>query len=137
MKQHIGLGMAMLVGVGVGAAAVQSLHAQAKPPVYFIAEIDVTNEEGYAKDYASQAQGMIKAAGGRFLAVGATEGVAGPAAAKVTTIGGEPPKRVILQVWDSLEKIQAWQANPEYVALLNIGKRYAKFRSFAVEGLPQ
>src|SRR5215813_6972037 len=59
MKHHIGLGMAMLVGIGVGAAAVQSLHAQAKPPVYFIAEIDVTNAEGYAKEYAPQALAMI------------------------------------------------------------------------------
>jgi uncharacterized protein (DUF1330 family) len=136
MKQYIGLGMAMLAGIGVG-AAVQSLHAQAKPPVYFIAEIDVTNAEGYAKEYAPQAQAMIKAAGGRFLAIGATEGAAGPAAAKVTAIGGEPPKRVALHVWDSIEKIQAWQANPEYVALLKIGQKYAKFRAFAVEGLAQ
>ena len=37
---------------------------------------------------------MIKAAGGRFLAIGA-----GP---KVTTFEGDPPKRFVLQVWDSM-----------------------------------
>jgi uncharacterized protein (DUF1330 family) len=134
MKQRIGLGVAMLAGIGVGAAAVQSLHAQAKPPVYFIAEIDVTNPEGYAKEYAPKAQAIIKAADGRFLAIGGSGG----AAAKVTAIGGEPPKRIVLQVWDSMEKIQAWQANPEYRALQDeVGRKYANFRAFAVEGLPQ
>ena len=38
-------------GIAVGALAVQGLHAQAKPPVYNIVEIDVTNPEAYAKDY--------------------------------------------------------------------------------------
>jgi heme-degrading monooxygenase HmoA len=40
-------------------------------------------------------------------------------------------------VWDSMEKIQAWRANPEYIELRKIGDKYAKFRSFAVEGVPQ
>jgi len=39
----------MLAGFGLGAVAVQGLHAQAKPTVYYISEIDVTNPEAYAK----------------------------------------------------------------------------------------
>jgi hypothetical protein len=35
----------ILAGVAVGAAAVQTLHAQAKLPAYVVAEIDVTNAE--------------------------------------------------------------------------------------------
>jgi uncharacterized protein (DUF1330 family) len=133
MKQHIGLGLAMLAGVGLGAAAVQSrLHAQAKPPVYLISEIDVTNPDAYAKEYAPKVRANIEAAGGRFLAIGGA-----PPAAKVTALRGEPPQRIVVQVWDSMEKIHAWQTNPEYVALREIGDKYAKFRSFAVEGLPQ
>jgi hypothetical protein len=38
----------MLAGIGVGAVAVQTLHAQAKPPVYVVSEIDVTNVDAYA-----------------------------------------------------------------------------------------
>ena len=96
MKTHYPVTLAMLVGFGLGAVAVQGLHAQAKPPVYQITEIDVLNQEAYLKDYAPKAQAAIKAAGGKFLAAGG----------KTTTIEGEPPKsRVVLQQWDSVEKI--------------------------------
>ena len=132
MKTHYTVTLAMVAGFGLGAVAVQGLHAQAKAPVYYIAEIDVTNPDAYGKEYAPKAQAIIKAAGGRFLAIG---GVA--AGAKVTAFDGEPPKRVVVQAWDSMDKIQAWRANPEYVEARKIGEKYAKFRSFAVEGLPQ
>ena len=85
------------------------LHAQAKPPVYYVAEIDVSNPEAYAKEYAPKAQANIKAAGGRFLAIGGSA-AAGP---KVTALDGEAPKRAVVQVWDSMEKIEAWQNSAE------------------------
>lgn len=130
MKPNHKVAVAMLAGVAIGGLAVQGLHAQAKPPVYFIAEIDVTNPEAYAKEYAPKAQAIIKSAGGRFLAIG------GAAAGSVTSFDGDAPKRLVLQVWDSMEKIQAWRNNPEYKELRQVGEKYAKFRSFAVEGLP-
>jgi len=42
----------MAAGFGLGAVAVQGLHAQGKAPVYYVAEIDVTNPDAYAKEYA-------------------------------------------------------------------------------------
>ena len=51
MNRLITISLAMFVGAGLGAAAVQSLHAQAKPPAFNIAEITVTNDEGYNKEY--------------------------------------------------------------------------------------
>jgi uncharacterized protein (DUF1330 family) len=133
MKTYYTVTLAMLAGVGLGAAAVQGLHAQAKPPVYYIAEIDVTNPDAYAREYVPKAQAIIKAAGGRFLAIGG----AAASGVNVTAFDGEAPKRIVVQVWDNMEKIQAWRANPEYVAHRKIGDKYAKFRSFAVEGLAQ
>jgi|ERR1700674_3679362 len=132
MKTQYTVALAMLAGVGLGAVAVQGLHAQAKPPVYYIAEIDVTNPDAYAKEYAPKAQALIKAAGGRFLAIG---GAAAASGGKVTSFDGEAPKRVVVQVWDSMEKIQAWRADSEYKELRKVGEKYAKFRSFAVDGL--
>jgi hypothetical protein len=71
------------------------LHAQAKPPVYRISEIEITNVDAYTKEFAPKAQAALKSAGGRFLAAGQN----------VTALEGEPPKtRVTIQVWDSLEK---------------------------------
>ena len=133
MRSNYKIAVAVTAGVAIGALAVQGLHAQAKPPVYFVAEIDVTNPDAYAKEYAPKAQAIIKAAGGRFLAIGGSAATTGT----VTAFDGDAPKRVVVQVWDSMEKIRAWRANPEYVELRKIGEKYAKFRSFAVDGLPE
>jgi uncharacterized protein (DUF1330 family) len=133
MKTYYTIALSMLAGAALGAVAIQGLHAQAKPPVYYIAEIDVTNPDAYAKEYAPKAQAIIKASGGRFLAIGG----AAATGAKVTAFDGEPPKRAVVQVWDSMEQIQAWRAKPEYVELRKVGEKYAKFRSFAVDGVQQ
>jgi uncharacterized protein (DUF1330 family) len=122
----------MLAGAALGAAAMHGLHAQAKPPIYYVAEIDVTNSEAYAKEYVPKAQAIIKAAGGRFLAIGGAAG-----GAKITAFDGTAPKRAVVQVWDSMEKIEAWRNNPEYKEARKIGEKYATFRSFAIEALPQ
>ncbi len=128
MKTRYTVALAVAAGFGLGAVTVQGLHAQAKPPVYRIVEIDVTNPEGYAKEFVPRIQAGTKAAGGRNLAAGA----------KVTAIEGAPPKsRVALEVWDSMEKMQAWLNSAEYKETRKIGDKYAKFRSFAVEGLSQ
>jgi len=133
MRSNYKVAVAVTAGVAIGALAVQGLHAQSKPPVYFVAEIDVTNPDAYAKEYAPKAQAIIKAAGGRFLAIGGSAATTGT----VTAFDGDPPKRVVVQVWDSMEKIRAWRANPEYVEIRKVGEKYAKFRSFAVDGLPE
>ena len=128
MKTKYTVALAVVAGFGLGAVAVESLHAQAKPPVYYIAEIDVTNQEGYVKEYVPKVQATIKASGGRILAAGG----------KVTPIEGAPPKpRVVVQMWDSVEKIQAWRNSKEYKENRKIGDKYAKFRSYAVEAVSQ
>jgi len=72
MKVQYKVAMAMLASAALGGLAVEGLHAQAKPPVYYIAEIDVT----YANEYAPKAQALIKSHAGRQLAIG---GAGGPA----------------------------------------------------------
>src|SRR5262245_50625854 len=134
MKQYVGLAVGILAGMAIGAAAVTGLHAQGKPPVYLVTEIDVTNPDAYAKEFAPKAQVIIKAAGGRFVAIG---GVAGLGAKPVTAMQGTPPKRVTIQVWDSHEALKAWFNGADYQAALKIGEKYATFRRFAVEGVSQ
>jgi len=134
MNTKFKLTLAMLAGAAIGAAAVNGLHAQAKPLLYLVSEIDVTNPEAYGKEYAPKAQALIKASGGRFLAIG---GLAGAGAGKVTAFDGEAPKRTTVQVWDSMEKYQAYRNLPAFKEARQIGEKYAKFRSFAVEGVPQ
>ena len=131
MKQYFGLVLAMLAGTAIGAAAVTGLHAQAKPPVYLITEIDVTNPEAYGTEFAPKAQATIKAAGGRFVVIGGTAGVG---AKPITAMAGTPPKRLTIQAWDSMDALNAWYKGADYQAALKIGEKYATFRRFAIEG---
>jgi uncharacterized protein (DUF1330 family) len=134
MKTRYTVALSMIAGAALGGAAIQGLYAQAKPPVYYIAEIDVTNPDAYANEYAPKAQALIKSHGGRQLAIGGTGGAGAKA---VTALDGAPPKRAVVQIWDSMEKLQAWRNDPQFKELRQIGGKYATFRSFAVEGLAQ
>jgi uncharacterized protein (DUF1330 family) len=127
MKTRYNVALAMFAGFGLGAVAVQGLHAQAKPPVYSVAEIDIADQAAYST-YVPKAQAAIKAAGGKVLAAGG----------KITTVEGEPPKsRVVIQQWDSLEKFQAYRDSAAFKDLKPIREKVAKFRTFVVEGAPQ
>ena len=120
--------VALVAGIALGAAGVEVLHAQAKLPVYHVSEIDVTNLQGYTKEFVPLARASIKKYGGHLLA-GSTN---------VVAIKGEPPKsRVAIAVWDSLDQLKTWYGSPEYAEALKIGDKYAKTRTFAVEGLPR
>ena len=98
MKTRYIVALSMLAGVAVGALALQGLHAQAKLPVYFVVENEISDVQSYLKEYAARARDMIKANGGRYLAAG-----------DATTFVGEPPKsRVAIFVFDDLQQIQTW-----------------------------
>jgi uncharacterized protein (DUF1330 family) len=128
MNPNYKLAIAMLAGIGLGAGAVQSLHAQANPPAYVISEIDVTNKEAYTKEYVPLAVKALKESGQKQLAAGG----------KTASISGEPPKgRIVLSVFDSLEKAQAAYTSPAYLEARKIGDKYAKLRIFVVEGKAQ
>jgi hypothetical protein len=65
------MALSMLAGITVGGLAVQGLHAQSKPPAYVIAEIDVMDQDRYAKEYQSRAVKPIQEeGGGKFLSRG-------------------------------------------------------------------
>ena len=127
MKTYLTVSVAMITGMAIGGFAVQGLQAQAKPPIYFIAEIDTQQLDSYMKDYAPLAQASIKAAGGKVIAGGTAKGVE-----------GDPPKaRTVIQVWESEEQIQKWRSSPEYKKAREIGDKIAKFRALTLTGTPQ
>jgi uncharacterized protein (DUF1330 family) len=128
VKTNYKIAIAIGAGAAIGGAAVQGLHAQAKPPVYVVSEITVSNVDAYAKEYAPLAQAAIKKSGGKLVALSSTP----------TSLEGAPEKsRVTINVFDSLEKAQASRSSPDYKAARAIGDKYATFRAFVVDGQPQ
>ena len=128
MKTNYKLAIALVTGAAIGGAAIQGLHAQVKPPVYVVGEITVTNVDGYTKEFVPLARASIKNSGGKSVA----------ASQNVTSLEGTPQtSRVTINAFDSLEKAQAWRTGAEYTAARKIGDKYATFRAYVVEGLPQ
>jgi uncharacterized protein (DUF1330 family) len=100
------------------------IHAQAKPPVFVVAEIDISNMDAYMKEFQPKSSPLVQKYGGRLLA----------ASANVTALDGHRTSRVALQQWESMEKVKAWHGSAEYKEIRKIGDKYAKIRIYAVEG---
>jgi uncharacterized protein (DUF1330 family) len=125
MRTCYSVALAMIAGFGLGAIAVHGLHAQTRAPVYVVTEIDVTDNEAYMKEYVPRAVQTVRDAGGYWIVRGG----------KAQTLQGEPPKRVIITAWDSIEKIRAWQNSAAWQEIQPIRAKLSKSsRSFAVEG---
>ena len=124
MKIRTTVALAIIAGFGLGAATVAVIHAQAKHPVFVVAEIDISNMDAFMKEFQPKAAPLVQQYGGRLLA----------ASANVTAFDGQRPSRVALQQWESMEKVKAWHGSAEYKEIRKIGDKYAKFRIYAVEG---
>lgn len=132
MRVPYKMGLVMLSCAALGALASDALRAQARPPAYLIGQIDVSDPNGFAREYLPKAREIIKAHGGRLVAA------AGAAAtgSQVVPIDGEAPKRVVIYMYPNMDALQAWRSDPEYVQVRRIGEKYAKYHTFAVEGVP-
>ena len=94
-------------------------------PAYFVAEVEVTNPEGY-EPYRALAGASIAQHGGRFLARGG----------KVELIeGGPEPKRVVITEFADREAALRWYNSPEYQAALPIRLANSHGRAFIVDGV--
>ena len=51
MRNYHAIALSLLCGVGIGAAGVEGLRAQAKPPIYMIGNNDVSDADGYMREY--------------------------------------------------------------------------------------
>ena len=45
-------------------------------------------------------------------------------------------KRVVIQVWDSMDQIKAWRSSAKFKELQPLREKYGTARAFTVEGLP-
>src|SRR5215467_4031558 len=95
MKTGYAVMLSLVIGGACGAGLADILHAQVRPQAYVIGEIDITDPEGYAKEFGPLARkALAEASGYRALVLGG----------KVVAIAGEPPKkRVIVNLFDNID----------------------------------
>jgi uncharacterized protein (DUF1330 family) len=116
----------MIAGAALGGAAIQGLHAQAKPKAYTVSEIETLDAAAQAA-YVPQILGAIKVAGGHSF---------NTAGGKTAAIVGEAPKRVAINEWDSLEQAQAFYNSKAWKDLAPQRDKAQKLiRAYAVEAL--
>jgi uncharacterized protein (DUF1330 family) len=92
MSSNYKLVFGVVLGAALGAAAVQGLHAQAKPKAYSVTETELLDATAQAA-YSPQVQAAQKAAGGRSFRT---------AGGRVVALeGAAAPKRVAITEWDA------------------------------------
>jgi uncharacterized protein (DUF1330 family) len=124
MKSRYGFALAIVASFLLGATG-QCLHAQEAPPAYVVAEITVTDQDKYTKEFMPLAVDAIHAAGGEFLARGG----------KTESLKGAPPApRIVVFIFESMDKAQEWWNSSARKDADAIGEKCAKFRVYVVEG---
>jgi uncharacterized protein (DUF1330 family) len=126
INRHITVGLAMIASAALGAAVVQTLHAQAKPPAYNVAEITIKDQDGYNKEYLPLVTKAITDAGGKFIVRGGKT---------ISYEGAAPAPRVIVIQFENLDKLQALYNSATYKDAIAVGDKYSTQRIFGVEGI--
>jgi len=126
MRSLMKLSATLVAGAVVGALAMHGLHAQGKPPVYVVNEIDVTDKACF-QTYAAAQQKMIEKHGCKYIIRGGKV---------VATLSGTPPSdRFTIYRFDTEEKMVAWRDDQAQKEVLATRDKLGKFRSFVVEGV--
>lgn len=125
MKARYAVLLAGLAGVGIGVGLTQTLHAQAKPPGYWVASIDISDEAAYTKEAAPMLGKAIREQGGKYIVRGG----------RTAVLEGMPPsKRFVIIQFSDFEKVQAAYKSAAYQEGRKVGDKYAKYNIFAAEG---
>ena len=94
MKVNFRMALTLLAGAALGGVVIQGIHAQAKPPVYVVIDInEITDADGFKAVPASPgaSPARLTALGGRYVIRTDT----------TTALDGTPPKRFVLLAFDS------------------------------------
>ncbi|MEK7210694.1 MAG: DUF1330 domain-containing protein [Candidatus Binatota bacterium] len=92
---------------------------------YVIAEIDVTDHEGY-EEYRRLGPPAIAVYGGKFVARGG----------KVEVLEGSwAPRRLVVLQFDSMERAKEWWASKEYSGAKQVRQKTAVTNMIVVEGV--
>jgi uncharacterized protein (DUF1330 family) len=127
MKRPIALGLTLLAGVALGAAAINGLHAQAKPPAYIVIPILKINDAAAFKAGVTDKVKPedLKAAGGEWIIRNT----------KFTGLDGTPPERLVIIKFHSVEKAQAFSNTAAQKEINGARMKSTNSLSFIVEGM--
>lgn len=116
---------ALAGGAALGGVGVSVLHAQNKPPAFYVADFELTDPEGI-KPYREQFLSTLEPFRGRFIVRGGT----------VAKLEGNSPKgRFIVIAFDNMDKALAWYNSPAYSTLRPYRQKSGRTEAFVIEGM--
>jgi len=93
-------------------------------PAYVITEIEVTDPAGY-EEYRSRVGKSLEKYGAKFLVRGG----------EIEVLEGDwQPKRMVMCVFESMDKAREWYHSDEYREMKKIREHTARMNMVAVEG---
>jgi uncharacterized protein (DUF1330 family) len=126
MKANFKQMLLLLAGTALGAAMIQTIHAQTKPPTYFVVALRKINDPaGFKTEVVDKAGAALANFGGKYVI--RTD--------KITTFDGVSPQRYVLIQFDSPQKAQAWKNSELQKAVDAARMKTTDSLSFMVEGM--
>jgi len=126
MKTRMIVALSMLAGATLGAAAIQGLHAQAKPKAYTVIEVEVMDEAAL-KAHLPPVEAALAAAGGHYLNTGG---------GRIISHLGDPPRRVAIIEWNNLDQAKAFYDSGVWKTFLPDREKVVKtIRRYTVEAV--
>ena len=107
--------------IGFGA-----LHAQTKmQPAFWVTETLEVSDQAAFLNVIKAVPATLQSFGGQYVVLGG----------KIAPGEGSPPRRITIVAFDSLEKAQQWFDSPVASAARAEAQKFAKIRSYFVEGV--
>jgi len=118
--------LALAIGIVLCSFGFSTLYAQTKTSLaYWVTEVlEMGDQAAFMKAIAAVPPTM-QPFGGRYIVLGG----------KIAADNGPAPRRITIIAFDSLDKAQQWISNPTAAAARAEVNKYAKTRSYAVEGV--
>ena len=111
----------VLACIGFGA-----LHAQTKiSPAFWVTETLEVSDQAAFLNVIKAVPATLQPFGGQYVVLGG----------KIAPGEGSPPRRITIVAFDSLEKAQRWFNSPAATAARAEAQKFAKIRSYFVEGV--
>jgi len=105
-----------------------ALHAQTKTsPAFWVTETLEVSDQAAFLNVIKGVPATLQRFGGQYIALGG----------KIAPGEGSPPRRITIVAFESLEKAQQWFNSSEAAAARAEAQKFAKIRSYFVEGVPK
>jgi uncharacterized protein (DUF1330 family) len=120
------LALALAGGFVICCISFGALHAQTKAPAaYWVTETLEVSDQAALLNAIKGVPPTIQPFGGHYIVLGG----------KIAPGEGSPPRRITIIAFDSLEKAQQWFDSPAVTAARTEAQKFAKIRSYIVEGV--